>query len=356
MSRVQTWGRATGAIFSSNDAIAKTGPTDTTLTLAAYRSIVVTESISSSNSKLHVNLQARATDSTADTLPGNVSIFADITTNGGNLWVGGGSALGGTGYAIGYDPAGSTSQRYGISISNATISTGGGFVKMYGRGVHDAAGDADGIDLWNSSAIIDATGPGSGGHVTLNGIGGNNPTDNTSGVYIGGTVKTNYSGDITIIGQGGSNIYTDVANRGVRVDDGLVMTQNGYLWIQRTGGGGNSEGNVGILIDPGTWIKTTGTGSIDLTGLGGGGTGRNHGIYVDGGEEANTRIASYGGSVLLTGTAGGRVPASQVIASSAIRIAGDALIEAPASWPHGRSRYDKSRRRNSYQPDERRRH
>ena len=311
-----------GDIFV-NDAIAKTGSTDTTLTLAAYRSIEVNAPISSSSSRLHVNLQARATDTPEGSSPGNVRIYANIDTNGGNLWVGGGNVLGGTGYAIGEDPTGGYAQRYGILV-DATISTGGGNVAMYGRGVHTAVGDADGVEILGT---INA----GGGNIYLNGVGGNNPTGGTTGVYISGTVQTSGYGTITIEGTGGSNINTDVANRGVRIDGGLVQAENDSISIIGTGGGGVSSGNVGILIDPGSVIETTGSGNISLWGYGGDGTGRNHGIYMDGGSEDGTRITSALGSVYLRGTAGGHTDSGE-IESSAIRIAGDSTLSAPMSY------------------------
>jgi len=310
-----------GDIFVYQAITKSSGDGATTLTLAAERSIEVNAPITSTTYPLNINLQARATDGET----GNVGIFANINTQGGNLWVGGGSDLGGTGQAIGYDAIGSYGQRYGVTVDyGVNISTGGGNVAMYGRGVHNANGDSDGVEILGT---INA----GGGSVILIGSGGNNPTSDTSGVYIYDSVITSGNGSITIEGTGGSNTNTDVANRGVRIDGGWIRAQNGSISITGTGGGGNSSGNVGILIDPGSVIETTGWGNIDLVGIGGGGTGRNHGIYVDGGEESGTRISSVSGSVYLTGTAGGHTD-SEEIESSAIRIAGDATLSAPSGY------------------------
>jgi filamentous hemagglutinin family protein len=211
---------------------------DSTLTLAAERSIEVNAPITSTGSyKLNVNLQARATDGAV----GNVGIFHNITTNGGDLWVGGGSVVGGTGNAIGYSTA-TSGTRYGIAINGSTINTGGGNITMRGKGIGNAGGssnDADGIDLYNNTAILDAA----GGNILLVGQGGDNPTAGTSGVFIGGTVQTTGSGTITITGTGGNG--GSYANRGVRIEHGTVQSENGAIVITGTGGAGLGSGNVG---------------------------------------------------------------------------------------------------------------
>ncbi len=287
-----TMGTAGNGDIFVNEAIDKgVGSTiDSTLTLAAERSIEVNSPITSTGSyKLNINLQARATDGAA----GNVGIFADITTNGGNLVVGGGSLL--DGYAIGYDTA-TVGTRYGISIENSTISTGGGNITMRGKGIDNAGAgnDADGIDLWNNTAILNA----GGGHIVLEGAGGANPGDGTSAVYIGGTVRTTGTGTITITGVGGTT--TGSASRGVRVAGGVVRTQNGALTIVGTGGGGAGASNVGVMLGSSSLVEATGSGVVTVRGEAGN-------VTSNAIEISNSTVASLSGSVDVIASQGGNI-------------------------------------------------
>ncbi|HEY8034633.1 MAG TPA: filamentous hemagglutinin N-terminal domain-containing protein [Methylobacter sp.] len=278
-----------GDIFV-NDSIAKTGATPTTLTLAAERRIIVDAPIGATDGKLNVTLQARATDGV-----GNVWIKNNITTNGGNLVVGGGSNLT-TGYAVGYNAAGSVDQRYGVYIRNATISTGTGNITIRGQGVDNASGDADGIDLWDSTAILQTT----TGNISLTGQAGNTPTSDSSGVYIGGTVQSLTGGNVTVTGTGGNTSSSSVINRGVYVDSGTVSTSGiGTLSITGTGGqGATGTYNAGIKTYDST--LSSATGALTLFGTSGNGTDYNKGIYLD-----TTDITTSGGTLSITGISQG---------------------------------------------------
>ncbi|MGZ5573527.1 MAG: beta strand repeat-containing protein, partial [Methylobacter sp.] len=245
-----------GDIFV-NDSIAKTGLIDTALTLAAERSIVINAPISSTNSKLDVTLQARATDAAS----GNVWIKNNITTHDGNLLVGGGSDPS-QGAAIGYNATGTVDQRNGIYINNATISTGAGNITMHGRGVDDAGGESDGISLSDYTAILETT----TGNIQLKGQAGSNSTTATSGVYIGGYVQSLSGGSITIKGNGG-NTSSTVSNRGVYVNYGTINANGGPLSIIGTGGNGTGTTNYGVLTNNST-ITTTADLTITATGNG----------------------------------------------------------------------------------------
>jgi filamentous hemagglutinin family protein len=284
-----------GDIFV-NEAVDKgVGSTiDSTLTLAAERSIEVNAPITSTGSyKLNVNLQARATDGAA----GNVGIFANITTNGGNLLVGGGSNLASLGYAIGYATT-SNDTRYGISMYNSTISTGGGNITMRGKGIDNAGNDADGIDLWDSTAILNA----GGGHIVLEGAGGANPSGGTSAVYIGGSVQTTGTGTIAITGVGGTT--TGSASRGVRIDGGVVRTQNGTLTIVGSGGSGSGSSNVGVRINKSgatpSLVEATGSGVVTVRGTAGNAT--SNAVEV-----SNSTVASASGQVDVIASQGGKI-------------------------------------------------
>ena len=290
-----------GDIFV-NDAIAKTGATNTTLTLQAERSIAVNAPITSSASMLNVKLQAHAHDNSA---AGNVQINSNIATHGGNLVVGGGTDP--TLYpAIGY-AQGSHTQRYGISIQNATIDTGGGNITMRGQGIDSASSDADGINLWDASASLQA----GGGNILLVGQGGNNPSGNTAGIYVGGSITTTGSGSITLQGRGGSG-STSYGNRGVKISGGTLQAADGLISVTGTAGSSSNAGiasgpdNTGVIVKNGSTIESTGTGGITIIGTGGKGTNTNGGVdvYNDSGATAPNRILSAGGSISITGDGG----------------------------------------------------
>ncbi|MFP5392044.1 MAG: filamentous hemagglutinin N-terminal domain-containing protein, partial [Gammaproteobacteria bacterium] len=82
-----------------------------------------------------------------------------ISTNGGALTLGGGSALA-TGYAV-------SSAAYvgGVHLDNATLNTNGGAVQVRGKGLSTGTNTSFGIMMLNSSSINSAAGA-----MTLNGV------------------------------------------------------------------------------------------------------------------------------------------------------------------------------------------
>ncbi|MBI4986476.1 MAG: filamentous hemagglutinin N-terminal domain-containing protein, partial [Rhodocyclales bacterium] len=287
-----------GDIFV-NEAIAKTGATASTLTLKAERSIVVNQAITSTNSALGVTLNAHYL---ADAAPGNVAINANITTNGGNLTVGGGLNPTQTA-AIGYGSA-SVQERYGIYIANSVIDTGSGHIAMRGQGFDNpTSGDTDGIDLWDTTAWLKTT----GGNIALIGTAGNNATGGSSGVYVGGRIDAGGSGTLTISGSGGATTAA-ASLRGVQVDGGTLSVVNGNLAITGHGGNATSSTNRGVWIWNGSLIESTGSGNIDIAGdacLTGCFTATstsygNYGLNID----TSTVRATGSGAIILTGQGG----------------------------------------------------
>jgi len=125
--------------------------------------------------------------------------------------------------------------------------------------------------------MITSTGTGTNAaKITINGTGGNGEATN-HGVSIGGagTQVTSAKGDITLIGQGGSN------------------------------GTGASNSNMGIRIYSGGAISSTGTGAnaanISIVGQGSNGALASHGFNM---ENANTNVSTVDGSITITGTGG----------------------------------------------------
>lgn len=272
-----------------NSAITKTAGGNQSLTLAAYRSIVLNSPIASTAGTLDVVLQSHAT---SDAGLGSVSIFANITTNGGNLTVGGGTDP--TQFAArGYGTAGKN-ELYGIYINGSTMNTGTGNVLMRGEGVGNpgpTGNDTDGVSLYNSSAQIITT----SGNVTLIGRAGDIATDTSAGVYVGGLVQTG-SGAIDIRGTGGNGSSSE--NRGIKISGGTVTSTNGPITL--TGYGGNSPGgyNLGVYLTSNSVVSTTGAGNISIAGYGGGTASNNLGSYVSSSSQV---VANGNGNIDIIG-------------------------------------------------------
>jgi filamentous hemagglutinin family protein len=145
-------------------AIGKTAGGDATLTLKARNTITVNANISSTSNKLHVTLWS---DSDNSGLGGITITNAAITTNGGNVTMGGGADPTA-------NPARGTST-FGVQLNNGDISTGAGNISIRGRGE-----------------------PGGASNI---------------GVYVlGGSVLQTTSGDISLIGTGAALPITIMAS------------------------------------------------------------------------------------------------------------------------------------------------
>jgi len=245
-----TMGTAGNGDIVVSDSITKTGITDTTLTLSAERNIEVNTAISSSNSKLHVNLFSDADGAAGGAILMNTG--SSITSNGGNVTLAGG--VGGASSAIG-------------TVANRT-------------GV-----------LLGGSTKIDA----GGGDIVLRGMGYNDPfNSNNKGIEINGVIQTTGIGSVTIIGQGGDGTSS---NYGIRMNS-VVTTDSGDVTIAGTAGAGSSSDNHGLeMAGP----VQTGSGSIFLTGSGGSGTTSNKGIFWTG---SQATVTSTSGNISITGTGG----------------------------------------------------
>ena len=153
---------------------------------------------------------------------------ASTTTNGGNIIMGGGSNPLTT---PAYGSAGASPFGSAISLDNTNVvlNAGGGDISLNGR------------TQWYSSG----------------GVAANWQTQ----------IKTTGNGNITIVGNGGANGY------GVGLDRTTVSAQNGTISI--TGISANS-GTYAVVSRVGNKIESTGSGAINITGIGGAG------LYVGG--------------------------------------------------------------------------
>lgn len=171
--------------LQANKSISNASGADASLTIKTTRSIIMNSgsAITSSTGRLNTVLWA---DSDAS---GSGSIFFtgtnDITTNGGGIWMGGGSGTAswtpysgagaltvGDSYAVGdgVTSAGGARYRGGIEMSSATnLTTSGGNIALYGKGYNASSlyslgivSDGGTIDAGAGKILMDAVSRGNG--------------------------------------------------------------------------------------------------------------------------------------------------------------------------------------------------
>lgn len=186
-----------------NDNISKTAQTDATLTFKAGNNISIasSKSINSSSNKLNLVLWSDSDGSNV----GGISLNSGVTinTNGGHLWMGGGSGLTtwnglsvGSSYARGTGAATTA----GIGINGSTIYTNGGNIKMYGYG---PSLGGSGIKLANSivSTQENSSSLVASGQIDLRGDGYYTSSANGFGLYFDNSSIIAGSSGVTIEGH-----------------------------------------------------------------------------------------------------------------------------------------------------------
>jgi hypothetical protein len=295
-------GSATGDITVSS-TIGKTGSGNQSLTLRANRNIVfngggVAGAGTSGTYDVTLNSDRDATGGGAIQLNSGTV----INSAGGTITLGGG-ANPATTAAMGV--IGGITR--GVTLTGATLNSGGGAISIRGQGAND--GVARGIEISTGSQINAA-----GGSILLNGAGGAGAGGDSYGVAIGSgaasQVTTTGAGTIQITGNGGSNGND---NHGVAIGGSTVSAVNGAITIAGTAGGGSSQG---IRLAANANVTSTGSGAITLSGTGSGG---GDGIAVNssaagnfvsggtvtiGGGTGNVALNSLSGTDLTLGSAG----------------------------------------------------
>nr|WP_315186791.1 YDG domain-containing protein [uncultured Albidiferax sp.] len=302
-----------------NANISKTGGVDTTLTLRAHNDIVVASNvaISASTNRLNVVFNSDLDGSGAGAIKLNTG--SGITSNGGNITLGGGAAGDGLGNALG-----STGNPVGIALVGAALNAGGGNVALRGTGANDSYG----IDIRSSSTLVTngagtvtLTGIGgagtadavvgvnidsstvstASGAITVNGTGGASTGDGQDGVWLGGSAQVaTTGGHINLTGAGGGTGSASATNDGVHVEGTALVSAGGAgnLTIVGAGGNGTSGDSDGVALFTGATLQTA-SGTLSMTGTGGNGNTVDYGIYMPGGTVQTTA----GGNIQMTGTA-----------------------------------------------------
>jgi filamentous hemagglutinin family protein len=356
-------GGATGAEAGNitvSDNISKTAGSDATLHLKADNSVIVSSSVSigSTNNKLNTILNADTDANGA----GNIQMGASssITSNGGNIVMGGGTctSTGCTASATGYADA--TGQREGIYLAGSSgnlvsLNSGGGNIFLKGNGLTTAgSGQYDyGVflnyaSLNSSGGTLNITGNGGGtgnwsinegihaenstlssgaGNLTLSGLGGNG-NGGDSGINLTSTGLTTTSGTLQIDGTGGST-GTGAGNYGIQTLNTALTSSTGNIILNGTGGNGTNQ-NWGNNLHSTTF--TTTSGNLNITGTGQGSGTNNYGIY----SYSATTMASGTGSITLDGrgagsAAGLRLDTGTVIGSASGQTGNISLIADTAA-------------------------
>ncbi len=210
--------------LNSDKIISNGTGADATLTIKASASIVfeTNSSISSSNGKLNTILWANA-DANGGYF--NMLSGSSIVTNGGHLWIGGGSGSESwNGLTVGNDYAINASAT-GISLNSPTLNTGIGNIYMAGKSTSSSSSS---YGIFLSGGTLSTT----TGTISLDGYGGNatGTAANCDGIRIDGTMQST-SGAILLTG------YSLAENQ----SEGIALESNGLL--------SSTTGNLSLLAD-----------------------------------------------------------------------------------------------------------
>ena len=334
-----------GSITVSNAISATTGSGGITgaLTLSSYKDIIISAAITLGGGAVTGGALTLRADNHANSA-GAIAVNANITTNGGNITMGGGlgSITAGTLNANGTINAAATGfavgdayQSHGIYV-NGTINAGTGAIIANGQGYNNAgAGSNSGVEVWNSGLLQTTTG---NMYISGNGSAGTGTgNDKDNGVYTNsGTMITTASGAISITGvatdglsygvkdAGGgygitstgsgavgdiriyasstgsttangvtaSSVDANIIDRGVASSSGTGM----QVILSSTGAGNITAygtGNAGIYCSSNCYNVVTG--SLNITGIGGG----SDGVFINGG---NFALSTGSAPITITGT------------------------------------------------------
>jgi len=196
-------------------AIAKSAGGDATLTLRADRNIIVNSDIGATVGKLNLTLSAA---NAASATVGGVNINANLSSNGGNILIGGaaGTATNGIGYALNSD-----SSSAAVTIQqNKALSSAGGNIVINGRSTATGSGSYSGTKggiYVKSGASVNS----GGGNIFMSGI-------STADTKVFGFGIEGNSGTVTTFTTSGSTgtILVDAQNT-LNANGALGLLNNG---------------------------------------------------------------------------------------------------------------------------------
>ncbi|OYT18764.1 MAG: hypothetical protein CCU26_15020, partial [Nitrospira sp. UW-LDO-01] len=295
--------------------INKTSGGDATLTLKVDGNIAFinqNQSITSTSGRLNTLLWADQDSSLGGWILLNPG--TSIQTNGGGLWMGGGSGTmnwtpyaGGSPITVGSGAAtaygAADIYRYGgINLSGGggssiTLNAGAGNVYLRGTNISTADSYLTGTRLFNTQII--------GADVTLigNGSAGNSNFANHWGVSLESSSSITASGAVTFTGTGGGSSASGGNHYGVLLDNSTISTTSSPITITGTGGSSTGANNHGVRLSGAASVHST-SGQVSITGTGGGSGGSlgNDGVTFK--ESGGSVYTTGSGTVMLTGTKG----------------------------------------------------
>lgn len=198
-----------------------------------------------------IGLSATATGVT-QTYAGINALFTDIDTAGGDIY------LNGTSTQTGY--------RFGIGLRLSGMNIAGNNMTLLGRGSQNLRSTDVNLDRGNwgvglENSTLNAT---AGLNITGTGGGQNANGGGNHGVFINNsTLAATGSADLTITGTGGgsSTEANNLDNDGIRINSGDIRTESGTLMLNGTTGlNSNSQG----IHAAGGTLRSTNAGDITL--------------------------------------------------------------------------------------------
>lgn len=307
------------------------------ITLAANKNLSVESSSTISLSGASSDLLTSGTGTISLKTARNVTLIAgsSLETVNGGITVEANQQAGPTaGNFVGLD----------IAAGALVRTTGSGNIGLLGKGGADGP-TANHRGIRSLGTITSTSGAGGAGTVTLNGVGGPGISGNTGVEIIGGAILSSVNGNVSLTGQGAA--ATGSSNFGVTVlGTGTVIQSTGTATvtlmgtggagtlgnsgvnldlnanvtsavgdIQITGQGtGSSASNIGVIVNGGAAVSSTGAAKVTISGTGGsGGTTALVGVNIQGVSGAShARVTSAGGDISITGVAGGGSGSSNI--------------------------------------------
>ncbi|MEM1293803.1 MAG: LamG domain-containing protein, partial [Verrucomicrobiota bacterium] len=218
------------------------------------------------------------------------------STGGGVFLAGAGDVIVGTVDSI--SGLTTTDQSIGLSAA-ANLTVGEAISSGTGNLALDAARQ---IAMTTGSSLTTTT-----GNISFNANNTATGTGNFSGIDLNGSTISTTSGMISLVGQGGD---TGSDNMGVRLQGGAQVNSTGTgasigtITITGTGGAGGTNENHGVRLEGASQINTV-DGNLMLTGTGGDTTGdANKGVFISGVSQINsTGTGANAGTLTLRGDA-----------------------------------------------------
>ncbi len=247
----------------------------------------------------------------------------------------------------------------GVEIGDGTtIASQVGDISITGHGgaTTITTGDTSNVGIWiRDNAIIKSTATeGPAAKITINGTAGAGYGRDIGVLLSTGGRVTSTLGDVSVTGHGGAgtgllNIGVNLSSGaaiastgtakitvdgtaisgngaalGVYVDDHSVITStNGDILITGQGGTGGST-NIGIGIQGGASVESTGTAKITLNGTGGAGTDSSYGIRII---DQSSMVRSAAGDISVTGVGGTGIAGANTSFNSGVNLqAGGSII------------------------------